>query len=91
MGITNYCDGGNQTTGYEFGLGQNGRTGSGSNWGWEGNGGAGGGWYGGYSTQTQGYRTAASGGGGSGYTGGVSNGSMQSGIREGNGQAVISW
>lgn len=91
MGTINYCDGGGQTIGHAFGQGQGGRDGAGNNWAWEGNGGAGGGWYGGYSLQSNATKSAANGGGGSGYIGGVENGSMQNGIRTGNGQAKISW
>ncbi|MCC6599292.1 MAG: hypothetical protein IT223_01300 [Crocinitomicaceae bacterium] len=51
-------------------------------------GGGGGGWYGGSAASGC---CAGPGGGGSGYIGGVSNGSMQSGVRSGNGQVIISW
>jgi len=47
--------------------------------------GGGGGYYGG------GCAYASGGGGGSGYVGGVSDGSMQSGVQNGNGQIKISW
>ena len=50
-------------------------------------GGGGGGWYGGGGSTTN----ANSGGGGSGYIGGVSNGSMKTGIWSGNGQTLITW
>ncbi|WP_051230952.1 glycine-rich protein [Segatella albensis] len=50
-------------------------------------GGGGGGWYGG-----GGYAYAGSGAGGSGHIGEMlTNGSMQSGVREGHGYAVITW
>lgn len=48
--------------------------------------GAGGGWYGGGSTVENGGA-----GGGSGYTGGVTDGSMQTGVNEGNGYAKITY
>jgi len=50
-------------------------------------GGGGGGWYGGGGSTNN----ANSGGGGSGYIGGVSNGSMKTGIWSGNGQTLITW
>ncbi|WP_237072190.1 fimbrillin family protein [Prevotella herbatica] len=50
-------------------------------------GGGGGGWYGGGG----GKDVSSPGGGGSGYIGGVSSGYMDSGVREGNGYAVITW
>ena len=68
--------GGTQNNGYAFGVGSsicNYYSGPG-----------GGGWYGG----TSGYNRSG-GGGGSGYIGGVTNGSTQNGIREGNGFARI--
>ena len=49
--------------------------------------GGGGGWYGGGGSTNN----ANSGGGGSGYIGGVSNGSMKTGIWSGNGQTLITW
>ena len=49
-------------------------------------GGGGGGWYGG-----GGNPVGGSGAGGSGYIDGVSNGSMQNGVRTGHGYAVITW
>ena len=76
--------GGNQNTGYSFGIGQNGESQISSHL--EGNGAGGGGYYGGYSTYG-GYYCA--GGGGSGYIGGVSDGTMSNGIREGDGLATI--
>lgn len=56
-------------------------------------GGGGGGYYGGGGGgyQSVGTNIAASGGGGSGYTGNLSNASMQTGIRNGNGQIVITY
>ena len=48
----------------------------------------GGGWYGGGSAYTS---QDGGGGGGSGYIGGISNGSMLTGIQEGNGKALITW
>jgi hypothetical protein len=63
--------GGGQTSGYQFGQGQDGypKTAYGS-CGAEGNGGAGGGWYGGFACQTgNGENTNVGGGGGSGYIG----------------------
>lgn len=59
--------GGTQTSGYAFGIGQNGRNGSTASCGAEGGGGAGGGWYGGTCSQIQGDWTNSGGGGGSGY------------------------
>lgn len=50
-------------------------------------GGGGGGWYGGGG----GKDVSSPGGGGSGYTGGVSNGYMENGVREGNGFACITF
>lgn len=49
-------------------------------------GGGGGGWYGGGSSTVSG-----GGGGGSGYIGGVTSGTMQTGLRSGDGRVVISW
>ena len=68
--------GGTQTSGYAFGLG-GGRTGYYA--------GGGGGLYGGISI------CRSSGSGGSGYIGGVTNGSMTSGVRSGNGYAEITY
>ncbi len=48
-------------------------------------GGGGGGYYGG------GGGGAGGGGGGSGYVGGVTNGTMQSGVQTGNGQIILTW
>ena len=57
-----------QSTGYSFGLGENGRSGKRGVFGGEsGNGGGGGGLYGGYSPQRSGLKTNCPGGGGSGY------------------------
>ena len=55
--------------------------------------GGGGGWYGGGSNPTtQGAPVInSSGGGGSGYIGGVTGGSMQTGVRSGDGQILITW
>ena len=61
--------------------GQGGNAGTANNNG----GGGGGGYYGG------GGGDAGGGGGGSGYTGGVSGGTMQSGVQGGNGQVIVSW
>ena len=63
--------GGGQTSGYQFGQGQDGYSKTACyNNGAEGNGGAGGGWYGGYACQTgNGVSTCVGGGGGSGYIG----------------------
>jgi hypothetical protein len=73
------CSGGTQTTGYTFGHGQD-RDVNGDG------GGGGGGWYGGYSATADG-----GGAGGSGYIGGVTNGTMQSGVRSGDGYARITF
>ena len=56
-----------QSTGYAFGLGQTGRTGTNNSGGYEGGGGGGGGLYGGYAPQNLGPNTNHTGGGGSGY------------------------
>ena len=56
-----------QSTGYAFGLGQTGRTGTANSGGYEGGGGGGGGLYGGYAPQNLGPNTNHTGGGGSGY------------------------
>ena len=56
-----------QSTGYAFGLGQTGRTGTNNDGGYEGGGGGGGGLYGGYAPQNLGPWTNHTGGGGSGY------------------------
>ena len=97
----------NQSSGYAFGQGQEGRRG----WrlavqGGEGNGGGGGGLYGGYSPQNRGSWTNSSGGGGSGYVNeellsnaktiaGNSSFLSPSGVSEtghaGNGAAQITW
>ena len=69
--------GGTQTTGYAFGKGEpaNGQSPAG-----------GGGWYGGYRGQNG---VNAGGGGGSGYIGGVTGGSMQTGVNNSTGYAKI--
>ena len=97
----------NQSSGYAFGQGQEGRRG----WrpgvqGGEGNGGGGGGLYGGYSPQNRGSWTNSSGGGGSGYVNeellsnaktiaGNSSFLSPSGVSEtghaGNGAVLITW
>ena len=75
--------GGTQTNGYAFGKGQDGKnSGHGS--------GGGGGFYGGYS----GYTHGSAAGGGSGYLSSSiisGTGSMTNGVREGNGEAVLTW
>src|SRR5574344_2838708 len=71
-----------QTTGYAFGVGQNG---SGAANG-DGVAGGGGGWYGGYTANVS-YQSAGT--GGSGYIGGVTDGSMTNGSRAGNGYAKL--
>lgn len=71
---------GTQTTGYAFGQGESNESGQA---------GGGGGWYGGHSgSKTPGI---GSGSGGSGYIGGVSLGTMESGVWQGDGKAVITW
>ena len=82
---------GTQSSGYKFGQGQNGRDGDNADCNCEGNGGGGGGYYGGESRSSTGAFTNASGSGGSGYIGGVSNGNMSTGVRQGNGYAVIKY
>lgn len=69
---------GSQTGGYAFGKGEDNKNG---------NAGGGGGWYGGFS----GSGNVGAGNGGSGYIGGVELGEMQSGLREDDGKAVITW
>ena len=65
-----YINPATQSTGYAFGLGQNGRTStSGYSNGGEGAGGGGGGYYGGYASSNNGTSTAIAGTGGSGYIG----------------------
>ena len=91
--------GGAQTTGYAFGLGQNGRNATNASSGGEGAGGGGGGWYGGYAQQATGTNTNCVGAGGSGYIGGVESSiivnettytsSTTSGQHSGNGYAHI--
>ena len=95
-----------QSSGYAFGTGQNGRTGTRStNGGAEGSGGSGGGLYGGYAPQHTGTNSNSSGGGGSGYVNAIlvdgktiaGNQSFlsPSGVSEtghaGNGAALITW
>jgi hypothetical protein len=85
-------NGGTQTIGYAFGKGQNGSVKSlGGMAGAEGNGGGGSGWYGGYSYIGDGDGSCSGGSGGSGYLGGVTYGSMQNGVRSGNGYARITF
>ncbi|BCS85842.1 fimbrillin family protein [Prevotella herbatica] len=85
-------NGGTQNSGYLFGKGQDGGTKSvGGMAGAEGNGGGGGGWYGGFSYTGSGDGSCCGGSGGSGYIGGVSGGSMQNGVRSGNGYARITF
>ena len=97
----------NQSSGYAFGQGQEGRKGWRSGvQGGEGNGGGGGGLYGGYSPQKRGHWTNSSGGGGSGYVNeellsnaktiaGNSSFLSPSGVSEtghaGNGAVLITW
>ncbi len=52
-------------------------------------GGGGGGWYGGAGGSSEG--NGGGGGGGSAYIGGVSNGQVSPGNRQGNGEVIISW
>ena len=56
-----------QLSGYAFGIGQTGRTGTNNDGGYEGGGGGGGGLYGGFAPQELGPNTNHTGGGGSGY------------------------
>ncbi len=62
-------------------------------WGAEGNSGGGGGYYGGLTLSKNGDDTNCGGSGGSGYvnTSQLTNTSMQSGVRSGNGYALITW
>lgn len=83
--------GATQTTGYLFGKGQDGRNADGGGWGAQAGGGCGGGWYGGNASQYMGDNSNTGGSGGSGYIGGVSGGSMQNGVRSGNGYARITF
>ena len=94
-----------QSSGYAFGQGQNGRTGTANDGGYEGGGGGGGGLYGGYAPQKLGPYTNHTGGGGSGYvnaklvTGKTIAGNQSffspSGVLEtghaGDGAALITW
>ena len=88
-GLVSY--GATQTTGYQFGKGQDGHNANGGGWGGEAGSGCGGGWFGGNASQQTGDNTNSGGSGGSGYIGGVSNGSMQNGVRSGNGYARITF
>ena len=91
-GATDDSDGGagaTQTTGYSFGKGQDGKRTQGESTSYYGSGG-GGGYYGGYS----GYTHGSAAGGGSGYLSSSiisGTGSMTNGVREGNGEAVLTW
>jgi hypothetical protein len=68
---TTYSQGANQTNGYSFGIGQNGRKSSGEYlYGAEGNGGGGGGYYGGFSPQNNGQGSNTPGAGGSSFISG---------------------
>ena len=79
-GTSYTSEGATQTTGYKFGIGQQGmdKTFYG-NAGCEGNGGGGGGWYGGFSKQVQGDGSAGGAGGGSGHVGDVTDGQTLAG------------
>lgn len=68
-----------QNEGFAFGKGENCSSGQA---------GGGGGWYGGYGGSTSGL---GSGCGGSGHLGDVERGTMESGVREGNGMARVTW
>ncbi len=82
--------GGTQTSGYAFGLGQNGRNGTWDTCGAEGNGGGGGGWYGGTASQAAGEWTNSGGGGGSGHIHGtLTSSGMENGNNQGNGKVKI--
>jgi hypothetical protein len=87
-------NGATQTSGYAFGQGQDGysKTAYGGN-GAEGNSGGGGGYYGGLTLSKNGDNTNCGGSGGSGYvnTSQLTYTSMQSGVRSGNGYALITW
>ena len=104
-GTSYTSEGATQTTGYKFGIGQQGmdKTIDGGA-GCEGNGGGGGGWYGGFSIQVQGPGSAIGGGGGSGHAGDVTDGQTLAGDtafpspdggtetgHTGSGWAKISW
>jgi len=91
---TETLKGATQTTGYAFGQGEDGFTKTyHGNGGAEGNGGGGGGWYGGFTLHKQGNQSDCGGSGGSGYvnTSQLTKTSMQSGVRSGNGYALITW
>lgn len=79
-GVMQGNTGGTQTSGYKQGVGESATVVTDT-------GGAGGGWWGGKATNNN----NGGAGGGSGYIGGVSNGSMQNGVQEGNGYAQITW
>ena len=84
--------GGTQTNGYNFGQGQDAIASIGGSCASEGRGGGGGGWYGGYACNETSDNSNCIGAGGSGHVGSmVTNGSMQNGVREGNGYTVITW
>ena len=104
-GTSYTSEGATQTTGYKFGIGQQGmdKTIDGDA-GCEGNDGGGGGWYGGLSIQVQGKGSCVGGGGGSGHVGDVTDGQTLAGNtafpspdggtetgHEGSGWAKISW
>jgi prepilin-type N-terminal cleavage/methylation domain-containing protein len=87
-GVRYSTQGASQTSGYQFGLGQNGGP-CGGTWGESGRGGAGGGWYGGSASQIGGYGVSG-GAGGSGYVNPLlEDASMTNGERSGNGLVVI--
>lgn len=77
--------GGTQTSGYRKGQGQSGYSVSGGS-----SSGAGGGYWGG-KTYQNGSDYLKPAGGGSGYIGGVTNGSMSTGVNTGHGKVKISW
>ena len=79
-GTGTYGCGGTQSSGFAFGQGSSSKDAPNDA------GGGGGGWYGGYG----GNDNAMGGGGGSGYIGGVSKGKTDTGVKVGNGKAIIS-
>ena len=82
--------GATQTSGYLFGKGQDGRNSDGGSFGAEAGGGCGGGWYGGTASQYMGNNSNTGGSGGSGHLGSMlSDVTMQPGVRNGNGYAII--
>ena len=101
----NIISGATQTSGYAFGLGQNGKTKTiYASRGAEGNGGGGGGFYGGLAYQGEGDSSDCGGAGGSGYVGVVINGLTIAGDQtfpcpsggtetghSGNGSCIITW